>query len=176
MGHLGDIVSAHRADIVERWRAEVVGCYAAETVRFLRSERDPFANPVGATIHRATDGVVDAIIAGSEPADVAELVEAVVRIRAVQDMAASEAVQFAMQLRGVIEAVVADAGVSLDRAAADELHSWVDRLALLAFDRYTSCRQQVYEIRIQQIRGRALERMERLQEWESSRGGGKTQH
>ncbi len=173
---LGDIVSAHRADIVERWRAEVVGCYAPETVRFLRAERDPFANPVGATIQRVTDGVVAAIIAGDEPADVADLVEAVVRIRAVQDMAASEAVQFVLQLRTAVEQVLREAGVTLERAVADELHGWVDRLALLAFDRYASCRQQVYEIRIQQVRSRALERMERLQEWESSRDGGTKQH
>ena len=176
MRQLGEIVARHRETVLECWRADVVSCYAPETVRFLRSERDAFANPVGAAVLRTTAGVLDALIAGDEPADVADLVEAVVRIRAVQDMAASQAVEFTLQLRSAVEGTLAEAGEPLDRSQATVLNSWVDRLSLVAFDRYTHCRQQVFEIRIQQIRGRALQRMERLQEWENSRGTKKAQH
>jgi hypothetical protein len=48
----------------------------------------------------------------------------------------------------------------------------VDRVALAAFDVYSACREQVYEIRVRSIRERSMRHVERFNEWRSRRDGG----
>jgi hypothetical protein len=75
------------------------------------------------------------------------------KIRAVQQFTPSQAVGFVFRLREIVRAelggVAADPEVSVELA---ELDAQIDRIALAAFDTYVACREQVYELRINEVK------------------------
>ena len=87
----------------------------------------------------------------------------VIRIRSVQDFSPSEAVAFIFDLKPAIREVV-DSRVRGSESWNDlwELESRVDRVALLAFEKYTECREKLHEIRNNEIKSRALKLMQRV--------------
>jgi hypothetical protein len=75
------------------------------------------------------------------------------KIRAVQPFAPSEAVGFVLRLREIIRAELG--GVAADPRFASELadlDAQIDRIALVAFDTFVECREQVYELRVNEVK------------------------
>jgi hypothetical protein len=56
--------------------------------------------------------------------------------------------------------------------AGGEFNSRVDGVLLTAFNVFSRCREQVYDIRVKEIRNRSLKVMERLNSWREERAGG----
>jgi hypothetical protein len=157
-----------RTEMVGQLYDRIVDRYPAETSRFLRGQQDPFANPVGAALREEVAPIVDGVCSRVDLADLEPALDRIIRVRAVQDMAASQAVGFVLDLKEIYRAVVTDASAE-DRA---DFERRVDRLLLTAFDVYNRCRQQVYDIRVKAIRNRSLKVMERLNTWREQRAGG----
>ena len=156
-----------RAEIVARWLDHVVDGYPAETAKFLREQGDPFANPVGAALREELAPVFDAIRDGRDPAEVEPALDRIVRVRALQEMSPSMAVGFVLELKEIFDEVA----IGATNEAKRIFDSRVDRMLLTAFDVYNRCRQQVYDIRVKEIRNRSLKVMERLNSWREERAG-----
>ena len=58
-------LAAKKQDILNSWFQATVDSYPAETARFIKSQKDPFANPVGQTTHQSLDTLVDALTTGA---------------------------------------------------------------------------------------------------------------
>jgi hypothetical protein len=159
-----------RSEIVQRWFDVIVGRYPEETAIFLRDKADPFANPVGAALREELRPILDAVLDGRDLGEVKASVDRLVRVRALQDMTPSAAVSFVLDLRQipreVVEGFTESAGRDLDRR--------VDELILVSFDVYSRCREQIYEIRVKEIRNRSLKVMERLNSWRERRADAPT--
>jgi len=147
-----------RDEMVGGWYDLVVGGYASETERFLREQKNPFANPVGTALREELGPIVDGILSDRDPLDLAPSLDRIVRIRALQDMPPSVAVGIILGLLQVFDPAVKL--VPLRR---------VDAVLLVAFDVFDRCRQQVYDIRVKEIRNRSLKVMERLNSWREQR-------
>jgi len=154
-----------RDEMVGGWYDLVVGGYASETERFLREQKNPFANPVGTALREELGPIVDGILSDRDPLDLAPSLDRIVRIRALQDMPPSVAVGIILGLLQVFDTVADDA----TPAERDEFHRRVDAVLLVAFDVFDRCRQQVYDIRVKEIRNRSLKVMERLNSWREQR-------
>ena len=122
---------------------------------FAKREADPFQNPVGATVTGALREIYDGLAAGLGAADVAAAVERMVRLRAVQGLAPSEAVRFTLLLRqAVLESLAASEaredkeGREGEAAALSELEVVERELLLLAVDRYVACREKLFDGRL----------------------------
>ncbi|MBT0651441.1 RsbRD N-terminal domain-containing protein [Geomobilimonas luticola] len=134
--------------ILERWFARAVEAYPGETVRFLTAERDQFRNPVGHVLRENLAVLLRELLGGMEPSRTKPALEAIIRVRAVQELTATQAVEFVFALRSVVgELAPEHDALSLGRK--------VDQLALMAFDEYVRCREKMYEIRLNESR-RAL--------------------
>lgn len=157
-----------RTEMLKRWFDRIVDHYPAETASFLRGQSDPFANPVGAGLRDELAPILDAILDGRDPHEVEAAIDRIVRIRALQEMSPSRAVGFVLELKEVFDEVV-DTATSDSRALLD---NQVDGMLLAAFDVYNHCREQVYDIRVKEIRNRSLKVMERLNSWREQRAGG----
>jgi hypothetical protein len=159
---LRDVLLPHRGEALERWRGLVFASYPEEAVRFFRKEKDGFKNPVGQSIHRATEAILDGALLGRDAEGVPEALEAIVRIRAVQEFSPSEAVAFVFLLkravREVLEGVLSDGPPA---EALSGLESRVDALALAAFETYTRCREELFEIRLRSAKRRVSVLLER---------------
>jgi hypothetical protein len=150
---LRDVLEARRSAILERWRAMVFGSYPTEAARFFRSEKDAFQNPVGHSLLRSTETIYDAVALGRQAGSVREALEAVVRLRAVQELSASQAVGFVFWLKCAVRDELRELGAEGELwPALLALHERVDALASAAFDLYGQSREQVFRIRVGELR------------------------
>jgi hypothetical protein len=164
------LLLSKRTEILEAWRTSIFHTYPKDSVRFLRGDRNEFANPVGSAITRQTEELLDGLVSGAGAEELAGCMEGVVRIRAVQDFSASDAIGFVFLLKEPLrEAVRAESPDLLPQLF--EMESHIDRLALAAFDLYTECRKRISEIRIGEARAEK-ERIARVLR-AVNRGGGR---
>ena len=146
------LIKQHRETLSREWFKAVISSYPEETAKFLRSQKDQFANPVGHTIKKELDAILAQLGEGITTGDAVDgFLDRIIRIRALQDYTPSDAVVFIFQLKDIIRQ-------QLFRQIAEheladqlvELEAGIDRLALSAFDIYAACRQKVFEIRVEE--------------------------
>lgn len=165
---LRERVSAQRADLVADWLERIYAGYPVETARFLRTNRDPFGNPVGTALRDELGTVLDGAVHQADDDALRGALDRIIRIRAVQDFMPSAAVGFVLDLKPILHRLVNSEDIGEESGEIDRL---VDRVLVMAFDVYAACREQVFEIRIRSIRDLSLKQIERLNEWRIRRGG-----
>ncbi|PID40219.1 MAG: hypothetical protein CR984_04280 [Proteobacteria bacterium] len=139
-----------KQEVLNNWFQVTVDTYPADTARFLKGQKDPFANPVGQTTYRSLEALVDALIAGSGPEAMAAALDPILRIRAVQTFAPSKATGFIFTLKQIIRKHVADNRADgVDWMAVDRQ---IDEMALTAFDIFMACREKIYELKATESR------------------------
>ena len=163
---LRDALSRKRSSIVEKWFDVILETYPKDTSKFLKKGKDPFANPVRHTILQGVEGVYDELLKeGESPEALNDFLDKVIRIRAVQDFSPSQALAFVFSLKGVIREVL---GKEIRENQLHDplllLETRIDALALRAFDVYMGCREEIYELRVNEVkrmREQALRLLER---------------
>jgi hypothetical protein len=169
-GTLCNLVSRHRAAVLADWLERIFAGYPPETARFLRTNKDPFGNPVGTALRDELGTVLDGAVGVVDDERLRSALDRIVRIRAVQDFMPSAAVGFLLDLKPILRQLVEDAGVTA-RDELDRIDRLVDRVVVMGFDVYAGCRERVFEIRVRSIRDLSLKQIERLNEWRIRRGG-----
>jgi hypothetical protein len=162
-----ELLRKKRDAIRGAWIERIVEEYPAESVRFIRTQKDRFRNPIGETIEKGTEAVLDGLIDGADRETLKRAADGIIRLRAVQDFPPSQAVGFLLRLKGVIEKVVGD---HADPDAHEVLDTRIDDLVLDSFDLYMQCREKVFEIRVNETRARTWKLLERAEEAEVQRG------
>ncbi|MGD9125607.1 MAG: RsbRD N-terminal domain-containing protein [Desulfarculaceae bacterium] len=151
---LPELLNTNRAAILDRWFATILETYPAETAKFLKSQKDRFANPVGSTISREIEAIFDQLVAGNySGSDVTNFLDRIIRIRAIQDFTPSQALAFIFQLKTVIrEKLAKDIENHGLYAQMSNLETAIDNLALMAFDIFAACREKVYQTRTDEMK------------------------
>jgi hypothetical protein len=134
-----------REPILEQWIARTIQSYPPATVPFLAREDDPFRNPVGHTLRESLTTLFEQLQGNMDKDHIAPALDAIIRIRAVQDLTASQAVGFVFLLKPIVRELTPEP----DQVALSER---IDRLALMAFDKYMQCREQLADIRLSEGR------------------------
>lgn len=154
-----ELVAAYLAGkkeaIVRRWLEFTIQSYDEEAAHFLQQDRD-FLNPVGHTLKENLPPLFGALLEDGIPPACHRNLDAIIRVRAVQDFTPSEAVSFIFSLKEIVRKEMADQD-QLDpqgRGCA-AIESRIDALALLAFDFYMKCRLQISEIKLNESRLRS---------------------
>ncbi|MDA8324642.1 MAG: RsbRD N-terminal domain-containing protein [Nitrospiraceae bacterium] len=156
---LRSFLSEKRQAVLERWLDYVLSSYPSQTAEFLKNRKNQFANPVGNIISEGIGGVFDAVLAdleagGQSDSGVADFLENIIKVRAIQDFSASEALGFVFFLkravRGEIDALGED-GEGFYKELG-RLDGSVDKIALAAFDVYVRCREKIYELKADEVR------------------------
>lgn len=152
---LSDLLVERKEAILERWFDLIVKTYPGLSSIFLH-KKHRWGNPVGTNIQAAIAELYDELLKKEAGAEVAHLVDKVVRIRSVQDYSPSEAVAILMIVKHVVREQCADEIKSGEVPVMDvlEFESKVDSMLLIAFDIYTKCRNQIYEIRLKDFKQR----------------------
>lgn len=159
---LENLLADKRSRVIKAWRELIFGTYPDDSQRFLRKEKDQFANPVGGVISREIETLYDEITTSCDTDRISSCLDNIIRIRAVQDFRPSQAVAFVLQLKNILREVIGDE-ISLHGLSSEfqNFENRIDEIALLAFDIYSSCRQKIYDVRVNEIKnqlGRLLER------------------
>lgn len=171
---LEKFLSQEKATIVERWFELVLESYPAQTATIMKKEPNQFANPVGYATRHGIEGIYEQFLSGLEdPEKAYAALDGIVRIRAVQSFSPSQALAFIFTLKRVVREQLEQAVEKAKKKAgeADELlvspreleafDSQVDRLALLAFDVYSQCREKLYEVRVREFKDQTFRLLQR---------------
>jgi hypothetical protein len=126
--------------------------YSDEYAQFIRNNHDSFANPVGMILKEGLAALFEAVVDGADPDRCRAALLPIVRLRAVQDIAPSQALAFVPQLKNVVREMlrekIQEEGT---RQALSAFEGRVDQAALLAFDLYSECRERIFELRVNEM-------------------------
>jgi hypothetical protein len=159
---LKTLLEGKKATILEKWFDLVLEVYPAETQRFLKKQKSRFANPVAHEISLGLEGILDQLLRGGKPTEVSPLLDRIVRIRAVQELAPSQALAFIFDLRRLLREELADK--AWEGKISEEMMSLereIDQLALLSLDIYMKCREEIFELRVAEVKNRVGKLLER---------------
>lgn len=146
-------LAERRDDLVEKWITRIYGTYPPETQKVWRANKDRFGNPVGCAITETAGALYDHLLAWDDAEAIKASMERLVRVRAVQDFSPSQAVGFVFVFKKLLREEfleTLDAEGRLPELLAMEAR--VDNLALMAFDLYNSAREQVFRMRVDEVK------------------------
>jgi len=143
-----NFLSQKKSTILKKWLDQILDTYPDDAKRFLKEQKDPFANPVGSTISKEIHHLYDQFLKGVDPEKISPILDRIIRIRAIQDFSPSQAIAFIFILKGIIRDEFKTG--SKERPTWDDLvviENRIDQMALLGFDIYMKCREKLYELR-----------------------------
>lgn len=145
--NLSELLKEKKTAVGNRWLNAVYSMYSDEAAKFFSREKDPHANPVGHALRQGTAVILDEIAGGMDAVRICASLEEIMKIRAVQQFTAMQAVSFIFLLKQAArEEFGAHAG------AIAELDTRTDQVMLFAFDVYMRCREQVYQMRVDELK------------------------
>ncbi len=159
---LENLLSQKRSVILKKWLYLILETYPADTSRFLKNEKNRFANPVGYTISKEIDAIYEELLHGMDSDKIFPLLDNIIRIRAIQSFSPSQAIVFTFLLKKAVREEL-ESEIKENRIFEEllEFESRIDKLALLSFDVYMKCREKLYEIRANEVRNRSFKLLER---------------
>jgi hypothetical protein len=143
------VSSEQRRAVAKEWLTLTLQTYPSQSLQYLVHETDCFRNPVGQTLKDSIPVLVDELFGEMNSTKVRKALENMVRIRAVQNFSAREAVGFVFLLKGILQREL-----SSEEEIRMDLDRRVDEMALTAFDFYTQCREKISDIQVSEARRR----------------------
>ena len=160
---LEDLLKQKASHIRKRWLNLIIETYPADSQRFLREQRDRFANPVGTTLSSAVETLCHELLHGMDSEKVNSSLDKIIRIRAIQDFSPAGAMTFVFLLKKILREELSQE-IKENPGAFEELlglEARVDEMALRGFDLYMSCREKVYEIRAKEAKNQVSRLLQR---------------
>jgi len=153
MKSLNDLLIKHKNDIVDGWIKKTLASYGSDSARFFGREKDRFANPVGNALQIGIQEIFEALLEDSDADQICSQLNEIVKIRAVQDFSPSRAVSFVFDLKTIIRSALGeDLHAVKVRSDLDAFEKRIDQVALYAFDIFVRCREQLYELRVNEVK------------------------
>lgn len=151
---LESLLEKNRKRTLNKWFDLIVRSYPKDTQSFLKSQSDPFANPVGGAILEGTNALYDHLVAGTEECEaVGTFLDRIIRVRAVQEFSPAEAIGFVFLLK---QSIREELGREIKQSGHFEelltFESRIDNLALLSFNIYMECREKLFQLRADELR------------------------
>ena len=154
---MGLLLREKREAVLQRWVELTFQTYPAETAAFLGRQQDRFRNPVGYATRESLRVLLEALLEGNTAeggcatqaaAEVTrKALDDIIRIRAVQNFSPADAAGFPLLLKQAVREVAE----CPDTAEVLEFFEKIDRLALVAFEVYSQCREQLYQVRVKEL-------------------------
>ncbi|MBF0203430.1 MAG: RsbRD N-terminal domain-containing protein [Desulfamplus sp.] len=165
----------NKEKILAKWFEATISSYPEDTARILGKSKNRFDNPVGSATRQSLQDTFDNIMRMSltenykeytnsklsqtnkEHVDqnrVENSLDPVIRIRAVQNFSASQAVAFVFELKNIVKSVLGE--------LSDKTFDYrVDLVALAAFNRFMKCRENIFLLKATESKRRVHSAFER---------------
>lgn len=163
MGYrLKGLIEKKKDKIIKNWFEATLQTYAPDTAQFYKNQKDQFANPVGHITSQGISFLLDQLLKDFDADAIRTHLDPIIRIRAIQNFTPSKATAFIFLLKKVLRDHLSEE--LQDAATAAELlafESAIDRLGLIAFDIYMTCREKIYQIAANETRNQTYRALER---------------
>jgi hypothetical protein len=158
-----ELLSHKKAEILARWREVLFASYVPETARFLKSQKDRFANPIAYQLNRGLTGILEVFLHGADSDQILAQLDEVLRLKAIQEASPSRALAFLFVLKTIIREELAQELQDPECAAEmAELESRIDGLALLGFDAFMQRREKLCEVKVSEVKRKVSTLLRRL--------------
>jgi hypothetical protein len=145
---LDQLLEQKKTAICGKWFDGVIGTYAPDAAQFFGGKKDAFQNPVGSITRDNVFALYEGLCGGLDAEQTREHLDAIIRIRAIQNFTPSQAVGFVFHLKSILRK-------SLKKELQDphillqfvEFESRIDGLGLLAFNIYMECREKIFDLK-----------------------------
>jgi hypothetical protein len=169
---LEDLMRDRRDVIAQRWVQEVLATYPEDAAALFQREQDPFANPLGHSMREGAHGLLETIFGDMDRDKLWKHLDSIIRIRAVQQLAPSQALCFLFSLKPILESVFSEAAVDPGLARGlERIEDRIDQVVLLAFDVYTECREEVSKLRINEVKRQVTWVIEKMNQRDAAPSG-----
>ncbi len=159
---LADILLENKSAILKEWFQIILETYPPDTAKFLKNQKNQFANPVGSTILQGLEDIYGELIKSEMDTErVSNFLDNIIRIRAVQDFSPSKAVSFLLELKKIITEVTGASKETPSSAEIRQIEARIDDLVLLSFDIFMKCREKLYDIRANEVKSRTFRLLQR---------------
>ena len=150
---LRELLTQKKGTILSRWLDLIAGTHPAG-ISPLQRGKDEFANPEGHTVSQAIHTLYDELLQDKmNSGKICEALDGILKIRAVQDLSAGQAVALVFLLK---EAIAGDLAAEIEKRQLLrqwlEFESRIDRVASLAFEIYMQCREKICQLRVNEIK------------------------
>ncbi len=155
---LENLLDPKKDVILKKWFDLVMKTYPEDTAKFFIRKKDAFANPVGSTVYQGLKALLQELVGGMDHQTLKSFLDPIVRIRAVQGFSPSDALSFIFSLKTIIRDLFAEE-IRINPDFARALLAFetdIDTLSLIAFDRYSACREKIYELKANEVGHRAI--------------------
>jgi hypothetical protein len=150
---LNSLLAQRKTAIVKKWFAATIETYPPDTAKFLKSQKDPFANPVGKTISKGLEGLLNEFLKEMDYEIIISFLDPIIRIRAIQNFSPAQAISFIFLLKKAIRE-------NIKKEVSEEqlfnelllLESKIDQLAMIAFNLYMQCKEKIYDLKANEMR------------------------
>ena len=149
------LMQKKRTAITSKWFDSTIQAYAHDTAVFLKNRNDPFANPVGNSTRRGIEALTDQLLGDMGAEAIAAGLDPILRIRAVQSLSPARATAFIFALKPILREMFQKELQDPDMARQFfDIEARIDRFALEGFDIYMGCREQVLQLKANEMRNR----------------------
>ena len=141
-----------RDEIIKRWVGYALSTYPKRAREFFSRQKDPFLNPVGNILKNELCEIYNQLLLDRAKDSIREHVDAIVRVRAVQDFSPSSAVMIFLGLKDIVSEVLEVEDFDGPKwSEVDRFFRRIDQLCLLAFDIFMSCREKLWELKTKEV-------------------------
>ncbi len=153
MARLKSILKQQKQVILHTWIYMILSAYSNDAAKFMKRQKDKFQNPVGLTVSENTEILFDELIEGFDNEKTYSALDNILKIRAVQDFSPSQAVSFIYFLKEIIAEQIGDQ-LKQENLLLEfrDFDNRIDQLVLLTFYIYTKCRENLFKIRLKEIK------------------------
>ncbi|MGA2201063.1 MAG: RsbRD N-terminal domain-containing protein [Terriglobales bacterium] len=135
--------------ILEQWVVRTAESYPHHAAALLSKERDPFRNPVGDTLRQSLALLLRELFAEMDATAIDSALDPIIRLQAIQGFSSDDAVRFVSLLKPILRELAPERNSAvLDRRIDDDR---INRLAVMAADKCTQCREQLARIRANEV-------------------------
>ncbi len=150
------ILKEKKKEILDKWESHILSSYEPDTFRIFKQQQDQFANPIGHKVRIGLNELFDVLCDTSDEGVLTPDLEELIKLRAVQEFSASEAVAFVFKLKEIVRRELKK------RDVASFYNEWlafdarIDAAALVIFDMFMRNREQIHRVRLNEFKtGRA---------------------
>lgn len=142
-----------KSKLVQAWFEDIIHTYPDKTAQFLQQQEDQFANPVGTTLHKELGNIFDELLQDESSENLVNYVDAIIRVRAVQDFSPSSATGIFFSLKKIVRKELRGSQEEYLQQLMN-FEDKVDQLSQVAFDVYMNCREKIWELKAKEAQNR----------------------
>ena len=149
---LEQLLKEKKKEILEKWEDNILGTYKPDALAIFKKQKDQFANPIGHKVRIGLNELFDVLCDTSDKGVRTPDLEELIKLRAVQEFSASDAVSFVFKLKEIAREELKK------RDVASFYNEWlafdarIDAAALVVFDMFMINRDLIHKVRLNEFK------------------------